>query len=480
MKKTLALSTLILCFPSFSWASKYESPLEAFVVGAGSWLVFIALIFIVRWIIRLTKKVNNMSNNDSETSEYQMTRDANLSKIKETGNEYSEKQHIAQENKSHEQNNDKNENVGNVEKNVKANGDNSKSTSVQDIDINNVSWEEIYHRLFVTQKEELNNKCNPKNFMNPYDHDKVEMANNFLIELKDAHNYNDIKKIRTKAKKLGVSISLEQLFNYLSNICNPINYIGKENFVIANNLFSKIISSKENLEELEEILEEAQKSIKIQGEQTSKQPHNFVKQNDTAERNYELSNNTKYQNVESPQQIITEDEDIIEEDEKDYNYIYTLLFAFICIGTIALFFYNDYMHKKEAYEIKDTTYKISETYEPTESAPRKVYEMQYTTPIGECKYSGYVNEQNMPDGDGEAYFDDGRYYKGGFVNGNLSGENAYFKYPNGDEFRGTFNDNKFEQGTYRIAEDGSYYVGTFKNGQPDEGTWYDKNGDIIQ
>ena len=87
----------------------------------------------------------------------------------------------------------------------------------------------------------------------------------------------------------------------------------------------------------------------------------------------------------------------------------------------------------------------------------------------------------MPnDSEGEAFFDDGRYYKGGFVRGNLSGQNSYFKYPNGDEFKGEFKDNAFYKGTYTIAEDGSYFTGTFKNGQPNKGSWYDKNGNKIE
>ena len=58
-------------------------------------------------------------------------------------------------------------------------------------------------------------------------------------------------------------------------------------------------------------------------------------------------------------------------------------------------------------------------------------------------------------------------------------ENSYFRYPNGDVFEGTFKDNSFYEGKYTIAEDGSYFSGTFKNGQPDKGTWYDKNNNII-
>ena len=80
---------------------------------------------------------------------------------------------------------------------------------------------------------------------------------------------------------------------------------------------------------------------------------------------------------------------------------------------------------------------------------------------------------------GEAKFTDGRKYKGYFIKGVLSGQNSYFRYPNGDVFEGTFKDNSFYEGKYTIAEDGSYFSGTFKNGQPDKGTWYDKNNKII-
>ena len=62
----------------------------------------------------------------------------------------------------------------------------------------------------------------------------------------------------------------------------------------------------------------------------------------------------------------------------------------------------------------------------------------------------------------------------------MTGEDCYFKYANGDEFRGKFRNNAFHYGTYTIASDGSYYVGSYKNGQPDGGTWYNKNGKVIE
>ena len=108
-----------------------------------------------------------------------------------------------------------------------------------------------------------------------------------------------------------------------------------------------------------------------------------------------------------------------------------------------------------------------------------VIDYDYNSPLGKCKYTGSFDENNKPHGRGKATFSDGRYYEGFFVNGDLSGDNAIFKYPNGDEFRGTFKNNAFYEGTYTIKEDGSYFTGTFKNGQPDKGTWYDKNGKII-
>ena len=102
------------------------------------------------------------------------------------------------------------------------------------------------------------------------------------------------------------------------------------------------------------------------------------------------------------------------------------------------------------------------------------------SPLGDYKYTGPVDSLLRPNGVGEASFTDGRIYKGGFVEGNLSGRDSYFKYPNGDEFKGEFKDNAFYRGTYTIAEDGSYFTGTFKKGQPDTGTWYNKDGKMIE
>jgi serine/threonine protein kinase len=117
---------------------------------------------------------------------------------------------------------------------------------------------------------------------------------------------------------------------------------------------------------------------------------------------------------------------------------------------------------------------------PTETTVQIVERMQYTTAIGNCQYSGPVDDANIPNGIGEAIFSDGRYYKGGFEHGVLTGEDCIFRYPEGDDFLGKFRNNMFWYGKYTIAKDESYFVGSFENGKPYDGIWYDKNGKVIE
>ena len=99
---------------------------------------------------------------------------------------------------------------------------------------------------------------------------------------------------------------------------------------------------------------------------------------------------------------------------------------------------------------------------------------------GLCFYTGELNEKGMPDGEGEAQFEDGRVYKGTFVDGKLQGK-GYFVYDNGDTFSGSFVNDHFDTGKYTVKQDGSYFVGSFnQSGQPQAGTWYDKNGQLLQ
>ena len=118
--------------------------------------------------------------------------------------------------------------------------------------------------------------------------------------------------------------------------------------------------------------------------------------------------------------------------------------------------------------------------ENKEQQENYVTDLDFVSPIGTCKYSGFVDTSSRPNGLGEAVFEDGRYYRGNFEGGKMSGPNAYFKYPNGDVFEGSFKDNMFDYGTYTIDSSGEYFTGTYKDGNPLYGKWYDKNGNVIE
>lgn len=116
----------------------------------------------------------------------------------------------------------------------------------------------------------------------------------------------------------------------------------------------------------------------------------------------------------------------------------------------------------------------------TDITAKEVINTDVQIELGECKYTGTVDDSGRPDGKGVAIFEDGRYYSGRFVNGVAQGDSAYFKYNNGDEFKGSFQNNTFSDGTYTVKQTGEKFVGTFLNGNPHKGTWYDHNGNVLE
>ena len=117
---------------------------------------------------------------------------------------------------------------------------------------------------------------------------------------------------------------------------------------------------------------------------------------------------------------------------------------------------------------------IVEAAKPTTAA-----DMACTSPIGDYRYTGAIDTDGKPHGKGKATFADGRIYEGPFVHGTMQGTDARFVMRNGDIFTGEIRDNRFYQGRYTVKEDASYFEGSFRAGQPDQGNWYDKNGNKI-
>lgn len=110
----------------------------------------------------------------------------------------------------------------------------------------------------------------------------------------------------------------------------------------------------------------------------------------------------------------------------------------------------------------------------------KVQNMFFHSVLGDCSYTGEVDEDNRPHGNGVAVWrtGDGIRYDGEWVHGNMEGKTKYTQ-RSGDTFEGEFKDNKYYKGTYTIKSTGEYFIGSFKNGQPDSGVWYDKNGNLL-
>jgi hypothetical protein len=117
---------------------------------------------------------------------------------------------------------------------------------------------ECYNSLY----DELKEKCNPANYMNPYNAEKVEISNQIYSQLDiNQRNISELIQLRNYAiKKLGLSFSAEELFQKLSDIFNPTNYIGEkydaDKLHIANQVYSEIQRKTNDIIALEAIAKE--------------------------------------------------------------------------------------------------------------------------------------------------------------------------------------------------------------------------------
>ena len=71
--------------------------------------------------------------------------------------------------------------------------------------------------------------------------------------------------------------------------------------------------------------------------------------------------------------------------------------------------------------------------------PNYINNEHISIPKGECYYTGHVNENRLPDGEGIACFDNGDVFEGKFVNGNFS--EGRYTWISGLCFEGSFEDN---------------------------------------
>ena len=120
------------------------------------------------------------------------------------------------------------------------------------------------------------------------------------------------------------------------------------------------------------------------------------------------------------------------------------------------------------------------------SKPATVSDKEFENNIlGKYIYSGPVDDNGLPNGEGYAKFikngkPDGRSYQGMFVHGVFESEKSVYQMENGDNYEGSFKNNYFHEGTYTRALTKDYFKGSYIKGLPSKGAWYNQNNEIIQ
>ncbi|MBR5728518.1 MAG: hypothetical protein IKX39_07720 [Muribaculaceae bacterium] len=128
--------------------------------------------------------------------------------------------------------------------------------------------------LFETLKE----KCNPANFMEPYDHEKVRTANEIYSKiLQHEQDEGQLRQLREQAsKQLGISFSSRLLKQELLELTNPKNFMDPydaEKVKIANDYYQQIMKNGNDINELERIRDEVQLLTQFQQTSTTEQSH---------------------------------------------------------------------------------------------------------------------------------------------------------------------------------------------------------------
>lgn len=112
---------------------------------------------------------------------------------------------------------------------------------------------DTYSSLYVELKE----KCNPEKYLFPYNKEKVDIANELYKKLIDANPVDNsaLNVIRDQAiQKLGVVLSTRKQYLELLEYCNPKNFMNPYNYEAiqeANNYYALINQYRNDIHELE-------------------------------------------------------------------------------------------------------------------------------------------------------------------------------------------------------------------------------------
>ena len=119
--------------------------------------------------------------------------------------------------------------------------------------------------------EELKDKCNPQKFMSPYNKEKVDMANRLYKRLLDTSESSTtaLKEIRGQAmQQLGIQISTKELYQKLLKHCNPENFMDPYDFEAvqkANEYYALVEEYRNDISELERLEGEVMWDVALRG-----------------------------------------------------------------------------------------------------------------------------------------------------------------------------------------------------------------------
>ena len=164
--------------------------------------------------------------------------------------------------------------------------DRQMNKQYNDVEEDNIQWEEISKvmsrgkeagepaakvkpsrpspALFKTYPnlyEELLDKCDPKNFMEPYVQAKVEKAIRVYGDLQkaDKKDTNRLREIRDRAMQdLGITVSTDRLYKELIGYCDSRNFRKDGDFptevlLVANQFYAQVLANKHDIHALEKL-----------------------------------------------------------------------------------------------------------------------------------------------------------------------------------------------------------------------------------
>ena len=160
------------------------------------------------------------------------------------------------------------------------------SKQYNDVEEDNIQWEEISKvmsrgkeaseptakmkpsrpspapsKTYPNLYEELLDKCDPKNFMVPYDQARVDKAILIYGDLQkvDRNDDNRLREIRDRAMQdLGITVSTDSLYKELIGYCDSRNFRKNGDFptevlLVANQFYAQVLANKHDIHALEKL-----------------------------------------------------------------------------------------------------------------------------------------------------------------------------------------------------------------------------------